>query len=71
MPKSPIERKAAQRARLRDADLQQKIAILNQRKYQKCWEKFPVAESCLSGTSEFRNTQGWHSLKKILRHATT
>ncbi len=38
MPKSPTERKAAQRARQRDADLQQKIAVLNQRKCQKCWE---------------------------------
>lgn len=66
MPKSPTERKGAQRARQHDADLQQKIAVLNQRKCQKYWEKLPVSECCLSGASERWNTQGWHDLKLIL-----
>ncbi|WP_323667106.1 hypothetical protein [Pectobacterium punjabense] len=112
MPKSSTERKAAQRARQRDAGvvkveihvdaqelemlkhnctlrrpgrepydideylttlirqdaaaLQQKIATLNKRNCQKCGEKLPVVECCLSGASECWNTQGWHDLKLIL-----
>lgn len=48
------------------AALQQKIATLNKRNCQKCGEKLPVTECCLSGASECWNTQGWHDLKLIL-----
>lgn len=33
---------------------------------KKCNEQLPMAECCLSGSAECRNTKGWHELKLVI-----
>ncbi|OBU09836.1 hypothetical protein [Morganella psychrotolerans] len=49
--------------RIDDRSLQSEIEQLGRKTCQKCGEKLPVAECCLSGDSACWNTLGWHDLK--------
>lgn len=49
--------------RIDDRSLQSEIEQLGKKTCQKCGEKLPVAECCLSGGSACWNTLGWHDLK--------
>ncbi|HCH7935160.1 MULTISPECIES: hypothetical protein [Providencia] len=52
--------------RIDDRSVISLIKELNKRRCKKCNEQLPVAECCLSGSSECWNTQGWHELKLAL-----
>lgn len=49
--------------RIDDRSVISLITELNKRRCKKCNEQLPVAECCLSGSSECWNTMGWHELK--------
>lgn len=52
--------------RIDDRSVISLITELNKRHCKKCNEQLPVAECCLSGSSECWNTRGWHELKLAL-----
>ncbi|WP_265495097.1 hypothetical protein [Providencia heimbachae] len=52
--------------RIDDRSLMSLITELNRRRCKKCNEQLPVAECCLSGSSECWNTLGWNELKLVI-----
>lgn len=52
--------------RIDDRSVISLITELNKRRCKKCNEQLPVAECCLSGSTECWNTLGWHELKLVI-----
>lgn len=52
--------------RIDDRSVISLITELNKRRCKKCNEQLPVAECCLSGSSECWTTKGWHELKLVI-----